>query len=56
MPESAAKILDQLALGDDERGFDRIGAEHALVAGTDLPKPAGVFPRYVEPETEGEKA
>ena len=56
MPESAAKILDQLALGDDECGFDRIGAEHALVAGTDLPKPAGVFPRYVEPETEGEKA
>ncbi|RCK34482.1 methionine--tRNA ligase [Thalassospira xiamenensis] len=56
MPASAAKILDQLVLPIDQRGFEQLGADHALVAGTDLPKPEGVFPRYVETEDEGEKA
>jgi methionyl-tRNA synthetase len=50
MPRSMAKVLDQLAVADDARGFDRVGDDHALVPGTPLPAPQGVFPRYVEPE------
>ncbi len=52
MPTSCARILDQLAVGADARGFDRLSAEHRLVAGTALPKPQGVFPRWVE-ESDG---
>ena len=50
VPESAAKMLDQLALGPDQRGFETLGPEGALKPGTALPAPQGVFPRYVEPE------
>ncbi|WP_137723523.1 methionine--tRNA ligase [Prescottella subtropica] len=46
MPDSAAKILDLLGQDADSRDFDAIGAR--IVAGTPLPKPVGVFPRYVE--------
>ena len=48
MPESGSKILDQLAVDEGDRGFAASGAEHALQADTALPKPAGVFPRFVE--------
>ena len=48
MPDASSKILDQLALGPDERGFDRLGPGGALTAGTPLPAPQGVFPRFVE--------
>jgi len=51
MPQAMAKTLDQLAVADDARSFDRIGDADALAAGTPLPPPQGVFPRYVEPET-----
>ena len=50
MPGSCARMLDQLALAEDARTFDRLGAAHRLVPGTPLPKPQGVFPRWVEPE------
>lgn len=46
MPESSAKILDQLAVASDARDFTAM--EDKLVAGTALPKPEGVFPRWVE--------
>jgi methionyl-tRNA synthetase len=48
MPDSAAKLLDLLAVPADARSFDQLGASHALVSGTALPAPQGVFPRYVE--------
>ncbi|NYZ12066.1 methionine--tRNA ligase [Azospirillum sp. RWY-5-1] len=48
MPAASSRILDQLALGPDARGFDRLGQGGALVPGTALPAPQGVFPRYVE--------
>jgi methionyl-tRNA synthetase len=48
MPQSAAKLLDQLAVGEEDRDFAAFGPEHALEAGTDLPKPEGIFPRFVE--------
>jgi methionyl-tRNA synthetase len=34
------------------RGFASLGPAGRLVAGTPLPAPAGVFPRYVEAEAE----
>jgi methionyl-tRNA synthetase len=52
VPDSAARMLDQLALGADARGFGTLGEGGALVPGTPLPKPQGIFPRYVEPESE----
>jgi methionyl-tRNA synthetase len=50
MPESCAKLLDQLAVEEGARGFAELGPEGALRPGTALPKPEGVFPRYVEEE------
>ncbi|MBM7277257.1 methionine--tRNA ligase [Gordonia rubripertincta] len=43
MPESSNKILDLLAVGDD-RQFSAVATR--LAAGTALPKPSPVFPRY----------
>ena len=50
MPESCGRLLDLLAVADDARGFDRLGAAGRLAGGTDLPAPKPVFPRYVEAE------
>ncbi|WP_249689631.1 methionine--tRNA ligase [Stappia sp. WLB 29] len=50
IPTSAGKLLDLLAIPADARGFDRLGAGGRLAAGVELPKPEGVFPRYVEAE------
>jgi len=46
MPESAGKLLDQLAVGPDARRFANL--DQALPGGTALPAPSGVFPRFVE--------
>ncbi|MGB9303856.1 MAG: methionine--tRNA ligase [Mycobacterium sp.] len=48
MPESAAKLLDLLGQGDDQRSFTAVDVR--LVPGTALPAPTGVFPRYQPPE------
>ena len=45
MPESAGKLLDQLAVGADRRNFAAWNAR--LAPGTALPAPQGVFPRFV---------
>lgn len=50
MPLAMEKMLDQLAVSADARAFAAMGEGGALVAGTELPKPAGVFPRFVEEE------
>jgi len=47
-PVAAQKILDQVAVGANERSFSFIGEAHALKAGTLLPAPAGVFPRILD--------
>jgi methionyl-tRNA synthetase len=49
MPQSAGKLLDLLAIPEDERMFTRLGGQHRIAAGVKLPAPAAVFPRYVEP-------
>jgi methionyl-tRNA synthetase len=51
MPASASKLLDLLAIPEGERDFSKLEGGHRLAAGTALPAPSGVFPRYVEPET-----
>ena len=48
MPQSMAKMLDQLAVPAAARTFAALGEGGALKPGTPLPKPEGVFPRYVE--------
>ena len=50
IPQSAAKLLDLVAIPQDQRTFAHAGATGALAAGTPLPPPTGVFPRYVEAE------
>ena len=52
MPESGAKLLDQLGVPGDARDFASLGPSGRLVPGTALPAPTPVFPRYVEPEGE----
>ncbi|MFN4271388.1 MAG: methionine--tRNA ligase [Aliihoeflea sp.] len=50
MPGSAAKLLDLLAVPADARSFAQLGDANALVSGTVLPPPQGVFPRHVDTE------
>jgi methionyl-tRNA synthetase len=47
MPGSGAKMLAQLAVAQDARTFAHLSPDHALKPGTPLPKPEGVFPRFV---------
>jgi methionyl-tRNA synthetase len=49
MPASAAKLLDLLAV-EEARLLADVTPNKALVACAELPAPAGIFPRYVEPE------
>ncbi|WP_296573217.1 methionine--tRNA ligase [Phreatobacter sp.] len=49
IPLGAPKLLDLLAVPEDARDFAALATR--LKPGTVLPPPAGVFPRYVEPET-----
>jgi methionyl-tRNA synthetase len=45
VPDSANKLLDVLAVPADARAFAHISADHALVAGTELPAPSPIFKR-----------
>ncbi len=46
MPESMARMLDQLGVAADARNFAALVVP--LMEGTVLPAPTGVFPRYIE--------
>jgi methionyl-tRNA synthetase len=46
VPDSCAKLLDQLTVDANARSFAALGDR--LTPGTPLPKPEGVFPRFVE--------
>ncbi len=52
MPQSAGRILDQLAVPAEARSFASLGEAGRLTPGRAVPKPEGVFPRYVEREAE----
>ncbi len=45
VPDASARILDQLAIPQDQRCFANLAMP--LVSGTALPPPEGVFPRFV---------
>jgi len=45
-PDAAANLLDQLVVAPDARSFAAIG--QALKPGQALPKPQGIFPRFIE--------
>jgi len=52
VPQSASKLLDQLVLPPESRSFTAF--DTPIAGGTRLPKPEGVFPRYVEAEAAAE--
>jgi methionyl-tRNA synthetase len=49
MPDSSARLLDSLGVPADARDFAALGDGTRIQAGTKLPPPTGIFPRYVEP-------
>lgn len=53
MPDSAARILDQIGVAAGARGFDQLAGAGRLAAGVSIAKPEPVFPRYIVEETEG---
>jgi methionyl-tRNA synthetase len=50
MPDAMARLLDSLGVAADERSFTSLGTR--IKAGTALPTPVGVFPRYIEPKAD----
>ncbi|TCL89890.1 methionyl-tRNA synthetase [Rhizobium sp. PP-WC-2G-219] len=50
MPGSAAKLLDLVAVPENQRSFAFLGEAGRLASGTPLEAPKPVFPRYVAPE------
>lgn len=52
IPESAGRLLDILGVPADLRMFPHTNAGYRVDAGTILPPPQPIFPRYVEAETE----
>jgi methionyl-tRNA synthetase len=46
MPDSMARMLDQLAVPAKARGFAALA--EPLTDGAILPAPQGIFPRYVD--------
>lgn len=45
IPDSAAKMLDQLGISVTERDFSCLNIEFAIKAGRQIEKPEGIFPR-----------
>jgi methionyl-tRNA synthetase len=56
VPTAAAKLLDLLSVDQDHRSFAALGPKGRLKPGIPLPEPAGVFPRWVDPEVEAARA
>jgi methionyl-tRNA synthetase len=50
MPSAAASLLNLLAVPAEDRAFSALGDGGRLTAGSALPVPVAVFPRYVEAE------
>lgn len=51
MPTSSNKILDQLGVPEDERGFEHLEMESCKIQkGREVSKPQAVFPRFEVPE------
>ncbi|MET3838046.1 methionyl-tRNA synthetase [Bradyrhizobium sp. OAE829] len=52
MPESSGKLLDSLGIPQDIKSRNFAALPTRIAAGTALPAPVGVFPRYVEPKAD----
>jgi len=50
IPQSSCKILDQLAVPENQRSFHHLSETFALIPGTPLPPPQPVFPRFIAKE------
>ncbi len=50
MPDASRKLLDSLGIPDEKGARDFAALGTRIKAGTTLPPPVGVFPRYVEPK------
>ncbi|MGB6534725.1 MAG: methionine--tRNA ligase [Xanthobacteraceae bacterium] len=50
VPQSAGKLLDLLAIAENERTFAFLSGKRRIGAGVELPGPVPVFPRYIEPD------
>lgn len=50
VPEAADKLLGLLSVAPEKRAFEHLTIQNALKPGTPLPKPEGLFPRFVEEE------
>jgi len=48
MPDASSKLLDQLAQVEENRSFSTLAAGERLKPGAELPKPEGIFPRFVD--------
>ncbi len=48
VPEAAGKMLDQVGVSELNRNFNQYGLKGRLNVGVKLPKPQGIFPRYVD--------
>ena len=55
IPVSADKILDQLVVPQASRTFEQFGKNHNEISGIKIPKPEGVFPRYLNDENKTER-
>jgi methionyl-tRNA synthetase len=53
VPVGAAKLLDLLAIPTSARDFKSLGGAGRVKAGTPLPAPAPIFPRFIEKDAEG---
>jgi methionyl-tRNA synthetase len=52
MPDASSKLLDSLGIPDEKGARDFAALSTRIKAGTTLPAPVGVFPRYVEPKAD----
>jgi methionyl-tRNA synthetase len=52
MPDASAKLLDSLGIPQEKQARDFKALATRIAAGTTLPAPVGVFPRYVEPKAD----
>jgi methionyl-tRNA synthetase len=57
MPQSSNRLLDLLSVPKNSRSFASLGEKGRLGHGwslqVDIPSPVAIFPRYVDPDTEG---
>ena len=51
MPAASERLLDQLGVASNARHFTALVPEARLAPGTKLPKPEGVFPRFVQADS-----